>query len=78
MTRSTGENTTKMVIAITCLFLDISVLLTVGRNHHARRRKTTDFRLDGLRTVRVIPTDEEFMIAKTVYRVLDLCSKKEN
>ncbi len=28
--------------------------------------------------VRVIPTDEELMIAKTVYRVLDLCSKKEN
>ncbi len=28
--------------------------------------------------VRVIPTDEELMIAKTVYRVLDLGSKKEN
>lgn len=28
--------------------------------------------------VRVIPTDEELMISKTVYRVLDLGSKKEN
>jgi putative hydrolase of the HAD superfamily len=40
------ETTTQNVVAVTCLFLDIGVLLTNERDHHARKRAATNFTLD--------------------------------
>ena len=47
MIRSMEEKTMKKATAITCVFLDIGgVLLTDGRDHHARKRAALNFKLD--------------------------------
>jgi len=45
--RSTEDKMMKKGTAITCVFLDIGdVPLTDGWNHHARKRATTNFKLE--------------------------------